>query len=142
MLKAALDTLFAVLFTMVRVMAPFTPFLTEMMYQQLRKKAPQFAGAESNSVHYLMLPVARADLIHEDIERAVGRMQAVVDLGRVLRDRKTMPVKIFLPVFRKKLRKTPYFVKYLHNTLSHGGFLSVTFNIFCISFILCAPSKR
>ena len=106
MLKAALDTLFAVLFTMVRVMAPFTPFLTEMMYQQLRKKAPQFAGAESNSVHYLMLPVARADLIHEDIERAVGRMQAVVDLGRVLRDRKTMPVRNF-PSFRKITQLLP-----------------------------------
>ena len=95
--KVALDSLFAVLFTMVRVMAPFTPFLTEMMYQQLRKKAPQFDGPESDSVHYLMLPTARRELIHMDIERAVGRMQAVVDLGRVLRDRKTMPIKYPLP---------------------------------------------
>merc|ERR1711963_1143008 len=46
---------------------------------------------------YLMLPVARQELINEDIERAVGRMQAVVDLGRVLRDRKTMPLKYPLP---------------------------------------------
>ena len=40
-----------------------------------------------------MLPTARKDLIYEDVERAVGRMQSVVDLGRVLRDRKTMPIK-------------------------------------------------
>ena len=44
-----------------------------------------------------MLPNARKDLIHEDIERAVARMQSVVDLGRVLRDRKTMPIKYPLP---------------------------------------------
>ena len=95
--KAALDSLFSVLITMVRVMAPFTPFLTEMMYQQLRKKVPSFGGAEHKSVHYLMLPTARKDLIHVDIERAVARMQSVVDLGRVLRDRKTMPIKYPLP---------------------------------------------
>merc|ERR1712107_634539 len=83
--------------TMVRIMAPFTPFLTETMYQQLRKKVPALGGKDQASVHYLMLPVARQELINEDIERAVGRMQAVVDLGRVLRDRKTMPLKYPLP---------------------------------------------
>ena len=95
--KAALDSLFSVVITMVRVMAPFTPFLTEMMYQQLKKKVPAFSGPEHKSVHYLLLPAARKDLIHVDIERAVARMQSVVDLGRVLRDRKTMPIKYPLP---------------------------------------------
>ena len=33
----ALETLYGVLFCMVRVMAPFTPFITEMMYQNLKK---------------------------------------------------------------------------------------------------------
>ena len=94
---AALNTLFGVLITMVRIMAPFTPFLTEKMYQQLRKKVPTLGGKDQASVHFLMLPVARQELIQEDIERAVGRMQAVVDLGRVLRDRKTMPLKYPLP---------------------------------------------
>jgi len=93
----AIQTLFGVVITMVRVMAPFTPFLTEMMYQQLRKKVPQLQKKESASVHYLMLPVGKQELIDEDIERAVGRMQAVIDLGRVLRDRKTMPLKYPLP---------------------------------------------
>jgi isoleucyl-tRNA synthetase len=78
-------------------MAPFTPFLTETMYQQLRKKCPQFSGPNFASVHYLMLPQAKENLIYEDVERAVARMQSVVDLGRVLRDRKTMPIKYPLP---------------------------------------------
>merc|ERR1719288_451356 len=94
---AALNTLFGVALTMVRIMAPFTPFLTETMYQQLRKKVPALGGKDQASVHYLMLPVARQELIQENIERAVGRMQAVIDLGRVLRDRKTMPLKYPLP---------------------------------------------
>ena len=57
--KSALDSLFSVLITMVRVMAPFTPFLTEMMYQVLKKKVPAFSGPDFKSVHYLMLPTSR-----------------------------------------------------------------------------------
>merc|ERR1711963_211658 len=95
--RSALETLFGVVLTMARVMAPFTPFLTETMYQQLKKKCPQFKGPNFASVHYLMLPQAREDLIYEDVERAVARMQAIVDLGRGLRDRKTMPIKYPLP---------------------------------------------
>jgi len=95
--RAALTTLFGVVLTMARVMAPFTPFLTETMYQQLKKKCPQFSGPNFASVHYLMTPTPREDLIHEDVERAVARMQAIVDLGRILRDRKTMPIKYPLP---------------------------------------------
>merc|ERR1711874_547976 len=80
--RAALETLFGVVLT---------------MYQQLKKKCPQFSGPNFASVHYLMLPQARENLIYEEVERAVARMQAVVDLGRVLRDRKTMPIKYPLP---------------------------------------------
>merc|ERR1712045_1024044 len=35
--RAALDTLFSVVYTMVRVFAPFTPFLTENMYQNIKE---------------------------------------------------------------------------------------------------------
>ena len=40
---------------------------------------------------------AKTQLIDTDIERSVARMQAVVELGRVVRDRRTMPVKYPLP---------------------------------------------
>ncbi len=67
---AALETLFSVLFVMVRVFAPFTPFLTESMYQRMRGLIRGFAKkAETESVHYLMVPTPREDLIDVDIER-------------------------------------------------------------------------
>ena len=101
--RSALDTLFSVLFTMVKVFAPFTPFLTEHMYQNLKnlvdwsKDDSVKSEKDRASVHYLMIPKPREDLINEDIERSVARMQRVIELGRVLRDRKTMPVKYPLP---------------------------------------------
>jgi len=91
----ALLTLYHVLYSVVRVMALFTPFLTEHMYRNLRHFLK--ADAIMDSVHYLMLPEPRSDLIHEDIERAVSRMQGVIDLGRVIWDRETIPVKYPLP---------------------------------------------
>ncbi|KAJ0175200.1 hypothetical protein K1T71_009341 [Dendrolimus kikuchii] len=92
--QVALDTLFGVLFDMVRVMAPFTPFLSEFMYKVLRELLP---GASLESVHFNMIPEPRIDLVDTDIERAVQRMQSVIELGRVLRDRKTIPIKYPLP---------------------------------------------
>uniref|UniRef100_A0A3B3U9B0 Isoleucine--tRNA ligase, cytoplasmic n=1 Tax=Poecilia latipinna TaxID=48699 RepID=A0A3B3U9B0_9TELE len=91
----ALETLFSVLFSMCRLMAPFTPFITEMMYQNLRHLIDPASVEEkdSNSIHYLMLPQVRDNLIDKRIESAVSQMQSVIELGRVIRDRKTLPVK-------------------------------------------------
>uniref|UniRef100_A0A673A4R1 Isoleucine--tRNA ligase, cytoplasmic n=1 Tax=Sphaeramia orbicularis TaxID=375764 RepID=A0A673A4R1_9TELE len=91
----ALETLFSVLFSMCRLMAPFTPFITEMMYQNLRHLIDPASVEEkdSSSIHYLMLPHVRETLIDKRIESAVSQMQSVIELGRVIRDRKTLPVK-------------------------------------------------
>lgn len=95
----ALHTLFAVVLTMVKVMAPFTPFLTEHMYQNLKHFIVKDSSEDVNddSVHYLMLPEPRVEFIHEEVERSVARMQTVIELGRVARDRKTLPIKYPLP---------------------------------------------
>lgn len=91
----ALETLFSVLFSMCRLMAPFTPFITEMMYQNLLHLIDPASVEEkdNSSIHYLMLPQVRENLIDKRIESAVSQMQSVIELGRVIRDRKTLPVK-------------------------------------------------
>ncbi|XP_073324245.1 isoleucine--tRNA ligase, cytoplasmic [Pagrus major] len=91
----ALETLFSVLFSMCRLMAPFTPFITEMMYQNLRHLIDPASVEEkdASSIHYLMLPQVRESVIDKRIESAVSQMQSVIELGRVIRDRKTLPVK-------------------------------------------------
>lgn len=86
----ALDTLYDVIMAMVKMMAPFTPFLTEYMYQRLLLLDDSL---KPGSVHFEMMPVANSSNINLPIERAVSRMQAVVELGRVMRDRRTVPIK-------------------------------------------------
>ncbi|CAH2312369.1 isoleucine--tRNA ligase, cytoplasmic isoform X1 [Pelobates cultripes] len=91
----ALETLFSILFSMCRLMAPFTPFITEMMYQKLRLliDPTSMQDKDTQSIHYLMLPAGSSNLIDKKIESAVSHMQSVIELGRVIRDRKTLPVK-------------------------------------------------
>ncbi|KAM5228092.1 isoleucine--tRNA ligase, cytoplasmic isoform 7-T7 [Ctenodactylus gundi] len=91
----ALETLFSVLLSLCRLMAPYTPFLTELMYQNLKVLIDPVAVQDKDtlSIHYLMLPHVREELIDKKTENAVCRMQSVIELGRVIRDRKTIPIK-------------------------------------------------
>ncbi|XP_036043283.1 isoleucine--tRNA ligase, cytoplasmic isoform X2 [Onychomys torridus] len=91
----ALETLFSVLLSLCRLMAPYTPFLTELMYQNLKMLIDPVSVRDKDtlSIHYLMLPRVREELIDKKTENAVSRMQSVIELGRVIRDRKTVPIK-------------------------------------------------
>uniref|UniRef100_A0A1L8DRS7 Isoleucine--tRNA ligase, cytoplasmic n=1 Tax=Nyssomyia neivai TaxID=330878 RepID=A0A1L8DRS7_9DIPT len=86
----SLNTLYDILVTMVKMMAPFTPFLTDFMYQKLKGLSPDEMG---ESVHYQMMPVGKKARINKRIEQSVSNMQSVIELGRILRDRNTIPIK-------------------------------------------------
>ncbi|KAK4156975.1 isoleucyl-tRNA synthetase [Chaetomidium leptoderma] len=92
---AALNSLLQVLFTMVRALAPFTPFLTEHIYQLLRPQlAEATAGfADARSVHFLPFPTVQEALFDTVIERQVSVMQKVIQLGRVARERRNLSLK-------------------------------------------------
>lgn len=87
-----LSVLFSVLYNSVRALAPFTPFITETMYQNLKNLLPE--DEREDSVHYLDFPEADESLINEDVIRAIGIMQVVMELGRRARDRRKLPIKL------------------------------------------------
>ncbi|KAH8586230.1 isoleucyl-tRNA synthetase [Bisporella sp. PMI_857] len=90
----ALNTLFEILFTLVRALAPFIPFLTETIYQRIRIFLPEFLHSEDmRSIHFLPFPDIREELFDEEVERRVGRMQRVIELGRISRERRTIGLK-------------------------------------------------
>ena len=93
----ALNSLFDALFTFVRAMAPFTPFLSESIYLRLKEYIPEAVlakyGKDGRSVHFLSYPVVKKEYFDEAIETAVSRMQSVIDLGRNIREKKTISLK-------------------------------------------------
>ena len=90
----SLNTLFEVLFTLCKGLAPFMPFLTDNIYQRLLPYIPKaLQGQDPRSVHFLPFPEVREELFDTVIERKVRRMQTCIELGRVSRERKGVPVK-------------------------------------------------
>ena len=47
---------------MIRIMAPFTPFLTEHMYRNLRHLVAGPKSESTESVHFLSTPEPKCDL--------------------------------------------------------------------------------
>ncbi|KAI6695906.1 hypothetical protein NL676_023616 [Syzygium grande] len=87
--RTALSMLYNVLLTSCKVMAPFTPFFTEVLYQNMRKVCK---GAEE-SVHFCKFPQEEGKR-GERIEQSVARMKTIIDLARNIRERHGKPLKM------------------------------------------------
>lgn len=80
---AAYTVLYTVLVTLSKLTAPFTPFIAEMMYQNL---VPQFYKKEPVSVHLCQFPEADEKYIDKALESGMNSVQNVVVLGRAARN--------------------------------------------------------
>jgi isoleucyl-tRNA synthetase len=79
----AYATLYSVLVTFSKVLAPFMPFLTENVYQHLVREVDAQAP---ESVHFCDYPKPDNSLIDEDLEARMQAVRRVVVLGRKLRE--------------------------------------------------------
>ena len=91
---AAYSTLYTALRELTISMAPFAPFFSEYVFQELRK----MNSAEPLSVHLCEYPIANDYLINSDLEVAVGRMQQLILLGR--QKRNLVQIKVKTPLKR------------------------------------------
>ena len=79
---AAYTTLYTVLVTLAKLLAPYTPFMAEMIYQNL---VPAFFKDAPVSVHLCDYPEADEKMIDAELERGMGDVLTVVNLGRAAR---------------------------------------------------------
>lgn len=77
------NTLYYVLTGFSRALAPFLPFVTDDIYQNLIT----LSGGKGESVHLTDYPTANEKVINTELEDAMSLIREVVDLGRVLRSR-------------------------------------------------------
>lgn len=88
--RLAYETLYEVLFTLSKLMAPFAPFLSEVTYLNLS----QVIKNRKDSVHLEQFPEANRDLFRPDLEEAVKAMDVLVALGRNHREKIAVKAKI------------------------------------------------
>ena len=118
-------------------MAPLTPFLTETMYQNLRRCLP--ADSAPQSIHFREIPEATPPQDGDaQIERSVARMQTVVELGRTLRERQSRPLRTPLRALTVA-HADPAFLKDLTGTLAGSAFAP---ECRCMRAVLDCPLVR
>ena len=81
--EAAYTTLYTVLSTLAKIIAPYVPFMAENMYQNL--VVPFFKDAPE-SVHLCDFPVADEKMVDKFLEEGMKDVLAVVMLGRAARN--------------------------------------------------------
>ncbi|KVI01022.1 Aminoacyl-tRNA synthetase, class 1a, anticodon-binding [Cynara cardunculus var. scolymus] len=86
--RTALSTLYHVLLTSCKAMTPFTPFFTEVLYQNLRK----ISSGSEESIHFCSFPEVQGKR-GDRIEQSVNRMTTIIDLARNIRERHNKPLK-------------------------------------------------
>jgi isoleucyl-tRNA synthetase len=82
---AAYATLYEVLVTFSKLMAPVLPFVTETLYQGLVVGREEEGGLAPRSVHHCDYPEADTGLIDPRLEEDMAVVRSVVTLGRGLR---------------------------------------------------------
>jgi isoleucyl-tRNA synthetase len=93
-----LSVWYEVLMTMTILMAPFTPFFAEYLYQHLRKVSVHYRNLDpsvasdvlgkADSVHFLMLPAVDAARVNPVAESRFQTLQLAVSLARLGRERR------------------------------------------------------
>ena len=90
----AFETLYEVLATFSRLLAPILPFMAEILYQRLEAgKVPNAC----DSVHLESFPIADPSQVDEALEQAMAQVREVVTMGRNLREQQKIRIRQPLP---------------------------------------------
>ncbi|MGE0198922.1 MAG: isoleucine--tRNA ligase [Simkaniaceae bacterium] len=85
--KEAFQTLYTVLIELSKVAAPFVPFISDAIYQDLRK------GSDPLSVHLCDFPTYNGTLRDEILEKEMAFVQTAVSMGHALRKEHKLKVR-------------------------------------------------
>ncbi len=87
---AAYLTLYECLTTLITLLAPFIPFMTEELYQNLVRSVDPTAPI---SIHLTDWPVANEELLDEQLMRETRLVMQIVSLGRAAREKAQIKVR-------------------------------------------------
>jgi isoleucyl-tRNA synthetase len=88
--EAAYATLYEVLVAFVKLLAPFIPFVTEELYQNLVRSVDASAP---ESVHHCDWPKADASLLDEQLLNEMATIRTIVRLGHAIRGENNLKVR-------------------------------------------------
>jgi isoleucyl-tRNA synthetase len=120
--SAAYATLYHVLVTLIRLLAPMVPFVTEVMYQNLVRRVQPEAY---ESVHHTTWPVCDQSAIDEKLIEQMGLTRRIASLGLSARSSNNLKVRQPLAkalVYAGKMRLTEELVEVVLDELNVKAF--------------------
>ncbi len=106
-------TLWETLLTLVKLLAPYTPFISEELYQQLSAKLKK---GKKQSVHLDFYPQAQDLFINQGLEEGMEAIKKISSLGRAARNKAKIKIrqpleklKVMLPSEKLKEKIPPLF---------------------------------
>ncbi len=84
-------TLYSILHGTFSLIAPYCPFTSEFLWNELTK--PEKSNGRPESVHMTEYPACNKELILTDIEESMALAQKIVSTGRAARNRKNLKVR-------------------------------------------------
>ena len=94
--QETLSVLAQVLFTLSKLMAPFAPFMSEQLYQDLREQE------EPISVHLCDYPIPKEELINKQLEKEMEKVREIVSLA--LAERIKEKIRVRQPLSELKIK--------------------------------------
>ncbi|MCW4039118.1 MAG: class I tRNA ligase family protein [Candidatus Bathyarchaeota archaeon] len=109
--KAAYTTLYTTLETLIKLLAPFTPFLTEEIYQNLVRQIDPLAA---ESIHHSAWPKADLQLINHELMHDMDLTIQISHLGRAARNHAR--IKLRQPLAEAKIAGPATTLQRLHRS--------------------------
>ena len=98
--EAAYSTLYHCLTTMSLLAAPFVPFFSETLYQNLVGSRIEAGEDHADSVHLCDYPEAQVERIDTVLSHRMAMVRQIASLGRACRSREKLRVRLPLPAVR------------------------------------------
>ena len=114
--NAAYSTLYTVLKTYLQMLAPFLPFITEKLWQNLT----EFSTEKVDSIHLTYRPIASELYISPDLMEEIAQVRKIIKLALFVRAKNKVAIKQPLQKLSVKMEK---FTKKIESLPNGGDFL-------------------
>ncbi len=88
-----MNVLFDVLMKLNVLMSPIVPFLTETMYQNLRRVLRKDSKHNQESIHHVFIAEVNVKLLNEAITEKMKDVMSIIETARKLRESKKISLK-------------------------------------------------
>ena len=92
-MEVSLNILFDVLLKVNVLMSPVVPYITDMMYQNMKLVIDKDSKMKEPSIHLVFIPEVNQKLINPKIAEEMTKVMNIIETARKLREQKKISIK-------------------------------------------------